>query len=203
MLIVDNCSHQAFQMANHHSIRVRILIYILPILAIGITGFFIGTIGISIGFLRKELLELSVFKERQLVMDGPQLSLFNSNNRRFDLVAKRAVQDLDNPELITLEDIDATVPLDSRSFVDIEAIEGIYEAQNKVLRLQKKIVIKSVEGMYITLKSALLDIKKGSLTSNDPLQVLAKKTQLNADSVQIEENGNRILFKKNIKMTIR
>ena len=70
------------------------------------------------------------------------------------------------------------------------------------LLLQEDVVIKGARGMDLLLEDANIDIKTGTMESSNPVQVKSENANISADSVRVEDNGNRILFNNRVKMTI-
>lgn len=56
--------------------------------------------------------------------------------------------------------------------------------------------------MDISLQDANIDIKTGIMESHNPVNVQSKNTNISADSVRVEDGGERILFNNRVKMTI-
>ena len=56
--------------------------------------------------------------------------------------------------------------------------------------------------MDISLQDANIDIKTGIMESDNPVNVQSKNTNISADSVRVEDGGERILFNNRVKMTI-
>lgn len=200
--VANQRSRGDFERARRHSKIVSLLKRVLPVTAVLISITFVIIVSLSLSPLANLALELGAFRDGKLVMDAPKLSGFDSKNRPFDLVAARAMQDLTKPDVIFLENIDATVPMDAQDSVDINASAGIYETKKEVLRLSKQILIKGARGLDVTLQSADIDMNEGVLVSNQPIKIESKDSLLTASSVRVEDNGKRIVFKDKVKLTI-
>ena len=56
--------------------------------------------------------------------------------------------------------------------------------------------------MDILLKDAQVDIKTGTMSSSQSVRVQTDDTTINAGSVLVEQNGDRVFFTKGVSMTI-
>ncbi len=196
-------SQKDFQNAQKHSSRVSKLKKILPLSAIALVVGFGASAMVS--FVPNVEVEISgsSLEDGKLVMKQPKMAGFDKNNRAYDVTATRAIQDLNKPGVILLEAIDALVPMDAKNMADVTADNGIYNSDTEKLVLTNNVVIKGARGMDIKLEEANIDMKTGSMESSKPVFVTSKDTDLTADSVTVEDNGARIVFKNRVRMTIR
>ena len=196
-------SEQDFQIASRHSNRISILKKALPLAAIIlVVGFgasamisFVPNVDVKIGS--------SSLEDGKLVMKQPKMSGFDKNNRPYDVTATRAIQDLKTPSIIVLEAIDALVPMDAKNMADVTADDGVYNSDTEKLVLRNNVFIKGARGMDIKLEEANINMKTGTMESSKPVTVTSEDTDLTADSVIVEDNGARIVFKNRVRMTIR
>ena len=201
--IANKRSTRDFNRARRHSLLVAVLKKILPIGAVAITVSFAASAILSYSPVSDVSIGGAALKDGKLVMNAPKMAGFNKENRPYDVKASKAIQDLDKPGLVELELIDARLPMDATTFADVDANSGTYDTNNEKLNLRDNVLIKGARGMDIQLMDADIDMKSGSLVSSNPVQVTSPDTDITADSVQVEDNGKRIIFKKRVKMTIK
>src|SRR5262245_6344298 len=108
-------AERAFRAAMRHSRYVRILRVVLPAaVASGLLGGIAGTLflkplrmrsgaSVDVGSL--------VVSGSKLMMQQPKLAGFTRDNRRYDMVAQAAAQDLTKPDLVELHGIHATMEM--------------------------------------------------------------------------------------------
>lgn len=138
----------------------------------------------------------------KLVMDKPDLNGFDKNNRPFEVRAATATQDLKNPAIIQLKEIDARLPLSESTFADVDALTGIYDRDNERLQLNKDIRVKNSDGLEILLEKADIDMKSGTLVSDRPVSVKSGRTQVRSDRLEVQDNGKLIIFEHRVRMVI-
>lgn len=195
-------SDKDFARANRHSRLVSILKLALPAAACLMLFIFISSALLSYVPLADVSVDSAGLKDGKLVMERPKMDGFDKNNRPYKVKAEQAIQDLTNPDVVELLAIDARLPMDATSFADVDAKSGTYNSVKETLLLHDKVTIKGARGMDIFLEDADIDIKTGSMKSQKPVKVISHDTNITADSVEVGQNGKRILFKDRVKMTI-
>lgn len=138
----------------------------------------------------------------QLVMDKPKMAGFDKNERAYEVQAQKAIQDLSKPGIVELKTIDATVPMGTSAFAEVNAGSGTYDTKNEKLNLRDQVEVQGARGMTIQLEEADIDMKSGTLVSSKPVTVNSSDGRVTADSVTVMDEGKRIVFKNRVKMTI-
>ena len=94
---------QDFARAARHARLVAILKLALPALCVGIVVAFAVTAMTS--YTPNEVVPVKIadVRDGKLVMNEPKMAGFDKHNRPFDIRAFRAVQDVSEPDLITLD----------------------------------------------------------------------------------------------------
>jgi lipopolysaccharide export system protein LptC len=90
---------------------VRKLKILLPILAAVISAAFI-VVSIIRTYLPESLsVESARIENGKIVMERPAISGRNKDGINYSMIANRALQDIQNPNMISLEDVKAAVPI--------------------------------------------------------------------------------------------
>ena len=193
---------EAFGLAERHSRRVRRLKVILPLIAIVLTAGFVGYSFISTPAPVNIEMEGSAFTEGKLVMNSPKLEGFTKDGRPYSVNATRATQDLDKQDIISLDGIDAKMPVEAENWARVEATSGIYDRIANTLDVPTDIIVTTTDGMVAKLKSAFLDIANGSLKSTTPVDIQSHGSRVTADSMSVLENGKRVIFESRVRVYI-
>lgn len=193
---------KAFNKAHSHSNRVRYLRIILPVVA---TFMIVGIVG---AYYWKSLgsptltVQSTSFDDGNMVMQNPVLKGVDEENRPYKLTAKEAIQNTQELTKIELIEIDAVIPMEGANNANIIAGNGFYDSEAKTLLLGGEVDILSDDGMRIILQDADIDIGAGNMFTNNPVIMNSPQAQITAGSVAIENNGDSIIFNKNVKMTL-
>ena len=193
---------KAFSKAINHSSRVRLLRVLFPATAI------LMILGIGGAYYWKSMgnptltVQSTSFDNGNMVMKNPIIKGVDEENRPYELTAKEAIQSANELTKIELLEINAIVPMEGSSFAKITAGNGFYDSKAKTLLLSGEVDILSDDGMRIILQDADIDIGAGNMFTNNPVIMSSPQARIRADSVAIENNGDSIIFNKNVKMTL-
>lgn len=188
---------RAYRQARRHSARVRWLrraILAGAVLAIGAVGAVsmlnpvsrlpanvtVGPVGVS---------------GTKVVMESPRLTGFRQNNRGYEVTAAAAMQDVRKPTVVELKAMKGRVVLDDAGRVaQMEAASGVFNTQKEHLDLADDIRFWTNDGQEARLKSASVDFKAGAAVSRDPVAVKLSNATVEADGIEISDNGKVVSF---------
>jgi lipopolysaccharide export system protein LptC len=184
-----------YAVAQRHSRRVRLLRFGIPVgSALAVTALVLVAIfdpfrsipaGVSI-----EAFRLSGSK---ITMELPRLTGFRQDMRPYEVTADSAVQDVRNPAVIELSVMRAKIGMEERRTALLEAVRGVYDSQKETLDLREDVRV-IAEGYDVHMKSARVDMKAGTVLTDDPVRVLMSGGSIEADAMHIMDNGKKIVF---------
>jgi len=137
-----------------------------------------------------------------LTMLRPRYLGTDSRNQPFVVTADSATQDPVDQRLITLIRLQADMSMADGSWFTVMADNGIYHQQKQFLRLEGAINLFSDQGYEFNARSADVNLKSGKATSSFPINGQGPFGTIRADSLAIEEFGEKLLFLGNVKMRI-
>jgi lipopolysaccharide export system protein LptC len=196
---------QRYRDALRHSSRVRFLRKAIPI---GAVATVVGVAAISVLEPFRNLpkgLSLGAvdLSGTRVTMELPKLTGFKRDLRPYEVTAKTASQDIRNPTVIDLTDLRARIALEDKGVATVEAAEGVYDTRKETMQLRRQIKVRSDSGYDVLLKSASVDFKSGYVVSKDPVHVLLKGGSIDADAVEIMDNGKRVVFTGRVRTLIQ
>ncbi|MDD9909192.1 MAG: LPS export ABC transporter periplasmic protein LptC [Ahrensia sp.] len=191
-----------FRRARRHSLMVRMMRFALPTAALVSTAGFVAIAAVSFVPMSNFSIGNASLQDGRLVMETPKMAGFDAQKRPYEVKANRAIQDLTKPEIIDLEVIDADLPMDAASYATLAADEGTYDSDAETLQLRGNIAIRGARGMDIDMISADIDVRGGSMVSGEPVKVVSENSKILADAVDVHNNGKRIVFRNNVRVTI-
>jgi lipopolysaccharide export system protein LptC len=193
-----------FAVAARHSRLVRLLRVAVPA-AVGLS--LAAIVGVSVFNPFRALMPHLPLDSGNLVVSGskitmetPHLTGFTPDQRPYDLVAKSAVQDLTDPNHVELNILRAKVLMEDQSTVTLDARTGIFDTKEQLLDLRKDIHLQTSTGYEARLSRAFVDMAKGTVTSDEHVDVKLTNGTLTADRLRITENGNVVRFEGNVVM---
>ncbi|MEW6635075.1 MAG: LPS export ABC transporter periplasmic protein LptC [Pseudomonadota bacterium] len=192
----------AFDRAQRHSRRVRVLKFALPLLAAGIAiafpvySYLAAPVSVSVQA------EGSAFSNGKLVMANPKLNGFTKLKLPYSLTATRATQDVGQQAIIDLEGIDAKLPVAADNVVAVNAAHGIYNRDANTMDLTSDVTVTTTDGLAAKFKSIFLDMGKGSMKTDNPVDVSRGGSRITADSMSVEDNGRVVVFENRVRVNI-
>jgi lipopolysaccharide export system protein LptC len=118
------------------------------------------------------------------------------------MLAERALQDIKNPDLITLETIKAAVPMNDGLIARVVAATADFDRATDSLHMTAPFTLVLSSGLNADFKSARLDIKGGNMWSDDPVAIKKDNASILAQSLKITDKGRVITFEGQVRMNV-
>jgi lipopolysaccharide export system protein LptC len=196
---------RVFRTAARHSRFVRFLRLAIPagiaaIVAILLVATFFNPFRLIPAFpIDPGKISLSGTK---IIMELPRVKGFTTDARPYELTARAAAQDLTKPDILEMKDISAQVELKDGQHVTIKSINGVYDTKGELLKLNDHIIVNSSSGYEGHLSEATINVTSGNIVSESPVEMKLPNGVLNANRLEVIENGALILFGGGVQMTI-
>ena len=196
-----------FAAAARHSRMVRLLRVAVPAAVLLAMA---GIVAISvfnpfrINGLPKLPVDISnlVVSGTKITMETPHLAGFSTDQRPYEVWAKAAIQDLTDPDHVELRTLRAKVMMEDKSTVTMDARTGFFDSKQQMLDLRKDIFLQSSTGYEARMSQAYVDINKGTVTSDEHVDVKLLNGTLTADRLRIINSGEIVRFEGNVVMNL-
>jgi lipopolysaccharide export system protein LptC len=208
---VQNPAYQAgmdarFAIAARHSRMVRVLRVAVPA-AVILAMAAIVAVSIFNPFrmlLPKLPLDMGnlVVSGTKITMESPHLSGYTPDQRPYEVWAKTATQDVTDLDHVDLKTLRAKVLMEDRTTVTLDARNGLMDTKQQLLDLRKEIFLQSSTGYEARLSQAFVDIGKGTVTSEEHVDVKLLNGTLAADKLRITDGGEVVRFEGNVVMNL-
>lgn len=195
---------RAYQQARRHSARVRFFRWVIPLGATIAIGF-VAAVAVFNPFGKISGLTLGPISlsGTQVTMERPRLSGYRKDNRGYEVTAVAAMQDVRKPTVIELRDMKARMTLDDAGAVaHLEASTGVFDTQKEHLEVRQDVRVRTDNGQEADLRSASIDLKAGTVVSNEPVTVRLPDATVDADGLSIRDNGKVISFIGRVRTVI-
>lgn len=195
-------SAEAYRLAARHSARVRRLKVVLPAAAIAIGLVFVA-VSIARTYLPADLqMESASIEDGKLVMLNPAISGRNDDGISYSMKAERALQDIKQPDVITLENIRAKMPVNETTIAEVEAATGVYDRGGNLLDMTAPFTIRLNTGLEAAFRSAHLDINGGRMNSDEPISIRSREASIVAQSLRMTDKGKVIVFEGKVVVDV-
>lgn len=208
---VQNPAYQAgmearFAIAARHSRIVRVLRIAVPAAVIlSLAAIIVVSIFNPFRMLLPKLpLEIGnlVVSGTKITMESPHLSGYSPDRRPYEVWAKTAIQDVTDPDHVELHTLRAKVLMEDRSTVTLDALNGLMDTKQQLLDLHKDIYLQTTAGYEAWLSQAFVDMGKGTVTSDEHVDVKWADGTLSADKLKITGGGEVVRFDGHVVMNI-
>jgi lipopolysaccharide export system protein LptC len=193
------------RLARRHSAHVRLL-------RRGIPAFAAGGVAVLalISWLNpmRAVAELPVTLDNVVVsgtkvtMEAPKLTGYTRDNRAYTVTAEAATQDLTNPTVMELSGIRGKMEMQGSGNIDMTAVAGVYNTKSEMLTLTQYIVLISSQGYEGHLTEANVDVRKSHIVSEKPVEVFLPNGKLDANRMEVMDNGELIRFDKGVVLVL-
>ena len=191
-----------FAAAARHSMLVRVLRKAVPA-AIGVSLLVIVGISVFNPFRMLTGLPIDignvVVSGTKITMQSPHLAGFTPDRRPYEVNAKTAMQDITNPNFIELETLKAKIEMEDKSVVLMNARRGNFRNREQLLDLYEDVILKSAT-YEARLFEATVDMGKGSVVSDKPVNVRMTDGTLDAQKLEIVNKGELMIFHGGVTM---
>ena len=191
--------------ARRHSIFVAVMKGLLPSLAV---CFVVALILWSQGVFDAKTSD-AAFEPSKIDLSGsgvkmvsPKLTGLDRDDQRFEVSANSAVQDADNPGLVTMEQIQGRMTLDDGGWFRVEADGGEYNSDTNILTLTEDIEVTVSTGYVARLNGARVDFQEGRVDTSNPVLVFMNAGIVTGNAMSMLNKGELVRFTGGTTMTI-
>jgi len=143
-----------------------------------------------------------VIKGTKVTMQQPRLSGFTVDSRPYQFIANSAEQEITNPDLMELHEIQAKIEMEDKSIVNVTSNSGTYDMKTEMLTLVDHVHLVSSTGYEARLSEAEIDVHKGTVRSDKPVWVKLTNGVINAKRLEVLDGGDVIRFGGGVSMTV-
>lgn len=195
---------RAYQKARRHSRWVRLFRLAIPVGAAVAIGT-VAAIAILDPFGRMGGISLGPvsLSGTKITMEKPRLTGYRKDNRGYEMTATAALQDVRKPTIVELKEMKGRMTMDEEgTLAHLEAVSGVFDSQKEQLELHQGVYVHTDKDQQAWLKSAKIDFKAGTVSSKEPVKVSMPGTQIDADALDITDNGKVISFIGSVKTVL-
>jgi lipopolysaccharide export system protein LptC len=191
-----------FAAAARHSRLVRILRKAVPA---AIIVSMLVIVGISVFNPFRMLTNLPidvgnvVVSGTKITMQSPHMAGFTPDRRPYEVNARTAMQDVTNPNFIELDVLKGKMEMEDKSIVVMNAKRGYFKNREQLLDLYEDVLLKSTT-YEARLLEATVDMAKGSVVSDKPVNVRMADGTLDAQKLEITGKGELMVFYGGVTM---
>jgi len=184
-----------------HSNFVSAMKVALPLTAVALfaivlfySGIFADRDGLDISFR-----EISGFNS-DLRMVSPRITGLDKSGEPYLVTADTATQDKKEPSHVMLDNVEADLKLKGDdSWISLKSASGKLNTDAQHLTLQQNIDVYMSSGYEFHGREGTVDFKKGTFTSDTPVEGHGPAGTIRADSMSADNDGQKLIFKGRVK----
>jgi lipopolysaccharide export system protein LptC len=143
-----------------------------------------------------------VIKGTKITMQQPRLTGYTSDARAYEFTANAAAQDITKPDIVELQQLHAKMQMKDDSTVEMTAPSGVYNIKADIMTLNDDIAVASSTGYAARLTEAVVEMRSGDVTSDQPVKVKLLNGFLDAKNMTIAENGTVLHFAGHVTLVL-
>ncbi len=196
---------RAFSAAQRHTRLVRLLRRAIPVVAVvSVLGLvivpFLNPLGGKLANVSIGAVGITGGKVR---METPKLSGYRKDNRPYQVTAENAFQEIKNPTQVELQAVIARIQMEREGWVTVNAKTGLFDTQKEKLKLIDDVKIRTESGHDMSMRTADVDFKAGTVASREPVTVHMDQTTVDANTLDVKNNGELIAFEGRVRVLIK
>jgi lipopolysaccharide export system protein LptC len=94
------------------------------------------------------------------------------------------------------------VPIAPDNVAAVKASHGTYDRDGNTMNLTSDVMITTTDGMQASFKSVFLDMGKGTMKTDNPVDVSRGGSRIRADSMSVRDNGKILVFENKVRVNI-
>lgn len=141
---------------------------------------------------------------KSVKMMAPKVTGFDRKSQAYEINAKVARQDQDEPHIVHMEEIIAHLKLKkSNDLVQVTSKTGTYDNQAETLELVGDIVVVSTNGYTAWLERADVALREGRITTDRPVTIDAPGATIAANAMEMSDHGDTFRFFNRARMRVK
>jgi lipopolysaccharide export system protein LptC len=196
---------RVFRAALRHSRLVRFLRIGIP--AFVVVGALIIFLSVYVLDPLRQLAKLPgsigglVVSGTAITMQQPRMAGYTQDRRPYVVTARAATQDVTKPDIVQLQELNATIEFkDAGKFV-LTARSGLFESKLDRLTLQEDILVNSAN-YQAKLSEAVVNVRTSHMVSEHPVEVVMRQGTINANRLEVTNSGEVIRFEGGVTMLL-
>ena len=134
----------------------------------------------------------------KITMESPKIAGIGRNQRGYQLTAETAVQDITKPDQLELKNLRAEIEMADADMLVVTAKNGTYHTRMDKVTLREHVVFTTAQGLTAKMREAVIDMKKGTLQSDQAVDFRLPSGRVQSNGVEIEESGEVVRFTRGV-----
>jgi lipopolysaccharide export system protein LptC len=171
-------------------------------LALAVTGW-LGVLGYG-NEVKLEIQEVRIAETGEVELTGARYRGLSQSGRPYEITAEQANEAQDGSGRVDMVLPTAEITMRNGATVNLRSNSGVFDKSADIVTLAGDvIVIQPGQSLRLDTQALVANLGSGEMRSDVPVEVKDIDRQINANSMQVYNNGSRLVFGGNARMTIR
>jgi len=177
----------------------RVMTWLAAALGIGFVIAFMSQAGFFTAMLPQPPKPAPEVQAGQISATNSTVSGIDTEQQPYEVTAKRGWQDEATPTLVHLEEPQGIFRRPAGAEYTISAETGLYDTETRKLDLKGNVLLEQKDRFKARMDRANVVVEEKRLNSDGPVAVDFGSGTVNANGLQITDDGRRILFLNGVK----
>ena len=173
----------------------------LSVVLIGIGVAVTLVIASWLGFLHQsrdsklEIKDVKIVNSGEITLTGARYQGFTSSGKPFLITASQATEANDGTGRVDMQEPHANITMKDGQVITLKSKYGVFDRPDDVINMAGDVIVTRPEKNLILASDALFaDLKLGEMRSLVPVTVIDDAHRIDAETMTVFDNGDRILF---------
>jgi LPS export ABC transporter protein LptC len=184
--------------------------YPLSLLLVGVGAFLTLAVASWLGLLANgkdvslEIKEVKRAESGEVQLTGARYHGLTPAGKPYEITAAQANEAPDGSGRVDMDQPTAVLTMRNGSLVNLQSNAGVFNKQTDIVSMSGAVVVTQPDrNLRLDTEALEADLKAGEMRSDVAVQVQDIDRRINADSMQVYDNGERIVFGGAAKMIIK
>jgi lipopolysaccharide export system protein LptC len=184
--------------------------YPLSLLLVGVGAVLMLAVASWLGLLAHgkdvslEITEVKRAESSEVQLTGARYRGLTPDGKPYEITAAKANEAPDGSGRVDMDQPTAVLTMRNGSLVNLQSNSGIFNKQTNIVSLSGAVVVTQPDrNLRLDTEALEANLKAGEMRSDVAVQVQDIDRRINADSMQVYDNGLRIIFGGAAKMIIK
>jgi lipopolysaccharide export system protein LptC len=182
----------------------------LSVILLGIGAILTLAVASWLGFLHKstdsklEIKDVTIASNGDIELTGARYQGVTSGGQPFQITADQATETPDGSGRVDMTQPRATVTMKNGQTINIKSNYGVFAKQADSVDMTGSVVVVHRErNLTMTSEAIFANLKRGEMHSNVPVVVEDDDTRIDAETMTVFDNGDRMVFGGTARMVMQ
>ena len=163
-----------------------------------------------LGFLHQsrdsklEIKDVKIVNSGEIARTGARYQGFTSSGKPFLITATQASEANDGTGRVDMQQPRATITMRNGQVIKLESKTGVFDRPDDVVNMAGDVIVtQPAKNLMLASDALFADLKLGEMRSLVPVTVTDDTRRIDAETMSVFDNGNRILFGGTARMVMQ